>query len=137
MSRVIVIIFVLVICIIVCLLWVVNYYRDNVIIYKVQCDKNVRELKLVNVVIIDMQMCQCDVVVFDVKYTKELVDVKVENDVLCDDVVVGRRRLYIKVVCQLVCEVIIVFGVDNVVFFRLVDIVERDYFIFRERLIIM
>lgn len=137
MSRVIVIIFVLVICIIVCLLWVVNYYCDNVIIYKVQCDKNVRELKLVNVVIIDMQMCQCDVVVFDVKYTKELVDVKVENDVLCDDVVVGRRRLYIKVVCQLVCEVIIVFGVDNVVFFRLVDIVERDYFIFRERLIIM
>lgn len=137
MSRVIAIIFVLVICIIVCLLWVVNYYRDNVIIYKVQRDKNVRELKLANAVIIDMQMRQRDVVAFDVKYTKELVDVKVENDVLRDDVVVGRRRLYIKVVCQLVREVIIVFGVDNVVFFRLVDIVERDYFIFRERLIIM
>lgn len=137
MSRVIAIIFVLVICIIVCLLWVVNYYRDNVIIYKVQRDKNVRELKLANAVIIDMQMRQRDVVAFDVKYTKELVDVKVENDVLRDDVVVGRRRLYIKVVCQLVREVIIVFGVDNVVFFRLVDIVEWDYFIFRERLIIM
>lgn len=64
-----------------------------------------------------MQMCQCDVVVFDVKYMKELVDVKVENDVLCDDVVVGCCWLYIKVVCQLVCEVIMVFGVDNVVFF--------------------
>ena len=36
----------LVICIIVCLSWAVNRYRDNAITYKAQRDKNARELKL-------------------------------------------------------------------------------------------
>ena len=36
----------LVICIIVCLSWAVNHYRDNAITYKAQRDKNARELKL-------------------------------------------------------------------------------------------
>ena len=40
MSRVIVIISALVICIIVCLSWAVNHYRDNAITYKAQRDKN-------------------------------------------------------------------------------------------------
>ena len=39
----------LVICIIVCLSWAVNHYRDNAITYKAQRDKNARELKLANV----------------------------------------------------------------------------------------
>ena len=43
MSRVNAIISALVICIIVCLSWAVNYYR---ITYKAQRDKNARELKL-------------------------------------------------------------------------------------------
>ena len=34
----------LVICIIVCLSWAVNHYRDNAITYKAQRDKNAREL---------------------------------------------------------------------------------------------
>ena len=44
MSRVTAIISALVICIIVCLSWAVNHYRDNA--YKAQRDKNARELKL-------------------------------------------------------------------------------------------
>ena len=56
MSRVTAIISTLVICIIVCLSWAVNHYRDNAITYKAQRDKNARELKLANAAITDMQM---------------------------------------------------------------------------------
>ena len=38
----------LVICIIVCLSWAVNHYRDNASITYAQRDKNARELKLAN-----------------------------------------------------------------------------------------
>ncbi len=82
MSRVTAIISALVICIIVCLLWAVNHYRDNAITYKAQRDKNVRELKLANAAITDMQMRQRDVAALDAKYTKELADAKAENDAL-------------------------------------------------------
>ncbi len=58
MSRVTAIISALVICIIVCLSWAVNHYRDNAITYKAQRDKNARELKLANAAITDMQMYQ-------------------------------------------------------------------------------
>ena len=100
MSRVTAIISALVICIIVCLSWAVNHYRDNAITYKAQRDKNARELKLANAAITDMQMCQRDVAALDAKYTKELADAKAENDALRDDVAAGRRRLHIKAVCQ-------------------------------------
>ena len=67
----------LVICIIVCLSWAVNQYRDNAITYKkAQRDKNARELKLANAAITDMQMRQRDVAALDAKYTKELADAK-------------------------------------------------------------
>ena len=56
MSRVTAITLALVICIIVCLSWAVNHYRDNAITYKAQRDKNARELKLANAAITDMQM---------------------------------------------------------------------------------
>ena len=42
-----------VICIIVCLSWAANHYRDNAITYKAQRDKNARELKLANAAIND------------------------------------------------------------------------------------
>ena len=58
MSRVTAIISALVICIIVCLSWAVNHYRDNAITYKAQRDKNARELKLANSTITDMQVRQ-------------------------------------------------------------------------------
>ncbi|HDV3478640.1 TPA: lysis protein, partial [Escherichia coli] len=86
MNRVTAIISALVICIVVCLSWGVNHYRDNAIAYKEQRDKNVRELKLANAAITDMQMRQRDVAALDAKYTKELADAKAENDVLRDDV---------------------------------------------------
>ena len=79
MSRVTAIISALVICIIVCLSWAVNHYRDNAITYKAQRDKNARELKLANAAITDMQMRQRDAAL-DAKYTKELADAKAEND---------------------------------------------------------
>ena len=82
MSRVTAIISALVICIIVCLSWAVNHYRDNAINGKAQRDKNARELKLANAAITDMQMRQRDVAALDAKYTKELADAKAENDAL-------------------------------------------------------
>ena len=78
MSRVTAIISALVICIIVCLSWAVNHYRDNAITYETQRDKNARELKLANAAITDMQMRQRDVAALDAKYTKELADAKAE-----------------------------------------------------------
>ena len=112
MSRVTAIIPALVICIIVCLSWAVNHYRDNAITHKAQRDKNARELKLANAAITDMQ-CQRDVAALDAKYTKELADAKAENDALRDDVAAGRRRLHIKAVCQSVREATTASGVDN------------------------
>ncbi|WP_252386222.1 lysis protein, partial [Escherichia coli] len=93
MSRVAAIIYALVICIIVCLSWAVNHYRDNAITYKEQRDKKVSELKQLTATIADMQQRQRDVAALDAKYTKELADAKAENDALRDDVAAGRRRL--------------------------------------------
>ncbi|OSL09040.1 bacteriophage lysis protein, partial [Escherichia coli H296] len=104
-----------------------NHYRDNAITYKAQRDKNVRELKLANAAITDMQMRQRDVAALDAKYTKELADAKAENDALRDDVAAGRRRLHIKAVCQSVREATTASGVDNAASPRLADTAERDY----------
>ena len=70
MSRVTAIISALVICIIVCLSWAVNHYRDNAITYKAQRDKNARELKLANAAITDMQMRQRDVLLRSMQNTR-------------------------------------------------------------------
>ena len=72
MSRVTAIISALVICIIVCLSWAVNHYRDNAITYKAQRDKNARELGWRTR---QLLTCRCVSVMFaalDAKYTKEL-----------------------------------------------------------------
>ena len=128
MSRVTAIISALVICIIVCLSWAVNHYRDNAIT-KAQRDKNARELKLANAAITDMQMRQRDVAALDAKYTKELADAKAENDALRDDalplVVVGCTS---KAVCQSVREATTASGVDNAASPRLADTAERGLF---------
>ncbi|MFP2250498.1 lysis protein [Escherichia coli] len=68
-------------------------YRDNAITYKAQRDKNVRELKLANAAITDMQMRQRDVAALDAKYTKELADAKAENDALLRKLDNGGRVL--------------------------------------------
>ena len=99
MSRVTAIISALVICIIVCLSWAVNHYRDNAITYKAQRDKNARELYWRTR---QLLTCRCVSVMLlrSTRTTKELADAKAENDALRDDVAAGRRRLHIKAVCQ-------------------------------------
>ncbi len=137
MSRLSAIISALIICIVVCLSWAVNHYRDNAITYKEQRDKKVSELKRATATITDMQQRQRDVAALDAKYTKELADAKAENDALRDDVAAGRRRLHIKAVCQSVREATTASGVDNAASPRLADTAERDYFTLRERLMTM
>ena len=138
MNRVTAIISALVICIIVCLSWAVNHYRDNAITYKAQRDKNARELKLANAAITDMQMRQRDVAALDAKYTKELADAKAENETLRADVAAGRKRLRINATCPgPVREATGTARVDNATGPQLADTVTRDYFTLRERLMTM
>ena len=138
MSRVTAIISALVICIIVCLSWAVNHYRDNAITYKAQRDKNARELKLANAAITDMQMRQRDVAALDAKYSRELADARAENETLRADVAAGRKRLRINATCPgSVREAPTTSGVDNATSPRLADTAERDYFTLRERLVMM
>ena len=87
-------------CIIVCLSWAVNHYRDNAITrLKAQRDKNARELELANTTITDMQDAPAWCCCASMQNTsKELADAKAENDALRDDVAAGRRRLHIKAV---------------------------------------
>ena len=137
MSRVAAIIYALVICIIVCLSWAVNHYRDNAITYKAQRDNVMEKLNQATAIITDMQIRQRDVAALDAKYLKELADAKAENETLRADVAAGRRRLHIKAVCQSVREATTASGVDNATSPRLADTAERDYFTLRERLMTM
>ena len=112
MSRVTAIISALVICIIVCLSWAVNHYRDNAITYKAQRDKNARELKLANTRQLLTYRCVSVMLLRSMQNTRELADAKAENDALRDDVAAGRRRLHIKAVCQSVREATTASGVN-------------------------
>ncbi|EHT2050791.1 lysis protein, partial [Escherichia coli] len=132
MRRVTAIIYALVICIIVCLLWAVNHYRDNAITYKAQRDKKARELEQANATITDMQVRQRDVAALDAKYSRELADARAENETLRADVAAGRKRLRINATCHgTVREATGTSGVDNATGPRLADTAERDYFILR------
>ncbi|EER4016084.1 lysis protein [Escherichia coli] len=138
MRRVTAIIYALVICIIVCLLWAVNHYRDNAITYKAQRDKKARELEQANATITDMQVRQRDVAALDAKYSKELADARAENETLRADVAAGYRSLRINATCPgPVREATGTARVDNATGPRLADTAERDYFTLRERLITM
>ncbi|EIM1127976.1 lysis protein, partial [Escherichia coli] len=122
MRRVTAIIYALVICIIVCLLWAVNHYRDNAITYKAQRDKKARELEQANATITDMQVRQRDVAALDAKYSRELADARAENETLRADVAAGRKRLRINATCHgTVREATGTSGVDNATGPRLAD----------------
>ena len=70
----------LVICIIVCLSWAVNHYRDNAItLTKNSARQKCQRTEAMNAAT-HMQMRQRDVAALDAKYTKELADAKAEND---------------------------------------------------------
>ncbi|EEC8833402.1 lysis protein [Escherichia coli] len=99
MSRVTAIISALVICIIVCLSWAVNHYRDNAIAYKEQRDNKASELEKANATIADMQKRQRDVAELDARYTKELADANATIESLRADVSAGRKRLQVSATC--------------------------------------
>ena len=127
MSRVTAIISALVICIIVCLSWAVNHYRDNAITYKAQRDKNARELKLANAAITDMQMRQRDVAALAIKLKMMLCVMMLPL------VVVGCTSK--QSVSQCVKPPPPPAWIMQPP--RLADTAERDYFTLRERLITM
>ncbi|EFB5199883.1 TPA: lysis protein [Escherichia coli] len=99
MSRVTAIISALIICIVVCLSWAVNHYRDNAMTYKEQRDKKVSELKQATATIADMQQRQRDVAELDARYTKELADANATIESLRADVSAGRKRLQVAATC--------------------------------------
>ncbi|EBA3343303.1 lysis protein [Salmonella enterica] len=139
MSRIKAIIASVIICIIVCLSWAVNHYRNNAITYKDQRDKATEQLGLANATIKDMQTRQRDVAALDAKYTKELADAKAENDALRDDVAAGRRRLLVNATCPAVPtgKSTSAASVDNAASPRLADSAQRDYFTLKERVTTM
>lgn len=139
MSRVTAIISALVICIIVCLSWAVNHYRNNAIAYKDQRDTATHKLTLANATITDMTKRQRDVAALDARYTKELSDAKAENDALRDDVAAGRRRLLVNATCPAMPtgKSTSAASVDNASRPRLADSAQRDYFTLKERVTTM
>ncbi|HIC6449305.1 TPA: lysis protein [Salmonella enterica subsp. enterica serovar Thompson] len=92
MSRIKAIIASVIICIIVCLSWAVNHYRNNAITYKDQRDKATS-------IIADMQKRQRDVAELDARYTKELADANATIESLRADVSAGRKRLQVAATC--------------------------------------
>lgn len=92
MSRIKAIIASVIICIIVCLSWAVNHYRNNAIAYKDQRDK-------ATTIIADMQKRQRDVAELDARYTKELADANATIESLRADVSAGRKRLQVAATC--------------------------------------
>ncbi|EKQ4616871.1 lysis protein [Salmonella enterica subsp. enterica serovar Montevideo] len=92
MSRIKAIIASVIICIIVCLSWAVNHYRNNAITYKDQRDKATS-------IIDDMQKRQRDVAELDARYTKELADANATIETLRADVSAGRKRLQVAATC--------------------------------------
>ncbi|HFJ0184973.1 lysis protein [Escherichia coli] len=127
MSRVTAIISALVICIIVCLSWAVNHYRDNAIAYKEQRDKAASTIA-------DMQKRQRDVAELDARYTKELADANATIESLRADVSAGRKRLQLNANCP-ANGTTSTGGLGDVTGPRLTDSAERDYFTLRERIV--
>ncbi|EZJ84705.1 lysis protein [Escherichia coli] len=125
MSRVTAIISALVICIIVCLSWAVNHYRDNAISYKEQRDKATS-------IIADMQTRQRDVAALDAKYTKELSDAKKTINDLRRDVDSGAKRLRIAATCPGVPKASSSTGVDDAGAPELTPDARRNYFDHRD-----
>ncbi|HHO9892158.1 TPA: lysis protein [Escherichia coli] len=125
MSRVTAIIYALIICIIVCLSWAVNHYRDNAIAYKEQRDK-------ATYIIADMQTRQRDVAALDAKYTKELSDAKKTINDLRRDVDSGAKRLRIAATCPGVPKASSSTGVDDAGAPELTPDARRNYFDHRD-----
>ena len=133
MSRLTAIISAVVICLIVCLGWLVNDYYDNATEFKKQRDKATEQLNQANATITDMQIRQRDVAALDAKYTGELADAKATIDQLERDVIAGKRRLQLNAKCP-ANGATAAGGVGDASSPRLTDSAERDYFTLRERI---
>lgn len=92
MSRIKAIIASVIICIIVCLSWAVNHYRDNAITYKEQRDKATS-------IFFQAEDGIRDVAELDARYTKELADANATIETLRADVSAGRKRLQVSATC--------------------------------------
>lgn len=92
MSRIKAIIASVIICIIVCLSWAVNHYRDNAITYKEQRDK-------ATFFFFQAEDGIRDVAELDARYTKELADANATIETLRADVSAGRKRLQVSATC--------------------------------------
>ncbi len=134
MSRITAIISALVICIIVCLSWAVNHYRDNAMTYKEQRDNKSSELEKANATITDMQQRQRDADALDAKYTKDLADAKKQLDDLQRCVRTGKCGLHVNARCP-ANGATSTGGLGDVTGPRLTDSAERDYFTLRERIV--
>lgn len=134
MNRITAIISAVIICLLVCLGWLVNHYRDNAVEYKKQRDKATGQLSQANSTIKDMQARQNDVATLDAKYTKELADAQNTISDLRRDVDSGAKRLLIAATCNNVRQATKSSGVDDAASPELTGSAERNYFTLRERI---
>lgn len=131
MSRLTAIVATVIILLIASLLWAVNHYRDNALVYKDQRDKAAQNMKLANETIADMQTRQRDVAALDAKYTGELAHAKATIDQLERDVATGKRRLQLNATCAANGETG-TGSLGDASSPRLTDAAQRDYFTLRE-----
>lgn len=134
MSKLTIVIWSVIVCLLVSLGWSVNHYRDNATEYKKQRDEKVLALGLANATISDMTTRQRDVAALDVKYTKELADAQKNISDLHGDVESGRKQLHVAATCNNVRKAATATGVDDATSVRLTDSSQRDYFTLRERI---
>ncbi|MDK9957299.1 lysis protein [Enterobacter hormaechei] len=134
MSRLTAIICAVIICLLVCMAWAINHYRDNAITYKDQRDKATEQLTLANATIKDMQTRQRDVAALDAKYTKELADAKSQLEDLQRCVNSGKCGLHVNARCP-ANGTTGASGMGDATGPRLTDSAERDYFTLRERIV--
>ena len=134
MSRLTAIISAVVICLIVCLVWLASHYHANATEFKRQRDEKVKALDLANATITDMTTRQRDVAALDAKYTKELADAKSQLDDLQRCVSSGKCGLRINAKCP-ANGATATGGVGDACAPRLTDSAERDYFTLRERIV--
>ncbi|WP_421531991.1 lysis protein [Lelliottia amnigena] len=119
---------------IVVLVLVANFYRNNAITYKDQRDKATEQLSLANTTIKDMQVRQRDAAALDAKYTGELADAKETIERLHSDVIAGRKRLQLNANCP-ANGATSSSGLGDASGPRLTESAERDYFTLRERIV--
>lgn len=116
------------------MVWAINHYRGNAIIYKDQRDKATKNLSLANATIKDMETRQHDVAALDAKYTKELADAKKQLDNLQRCVRDGKCGLHVNARCP-ANGATSTGCMGDATSPRLTDSAERDYFTLRERIV--